>query len=144
MFQSSSADVGAESSAPKLINYTSHPVVLKLEEKEEPFYMYPSEGVVRCESREQELNADLSEAFGFPIVTSPEFIGVSGMPLERDDGNTGLIVSTIVAQYLSLIKPRLWKGPVFSSDSDYNVIRICDSQEQIYAVRRLVVHPWVG
>ena len=130
----------------KLLNYTPHNVTVFHGPDVDPLSCpttFVSCGTIRCCPKAQTENREMSERFGVPIVSPPEFDGIEGLPHELDDGKTGIIVSGIVASFMSTAAPRCyWIGPVFAPDAGWNEVR--NGQGQITGVRRLVHYPWKG
>jgi hypothetical protein len=80
----------------------------------------------RCETLSFDV-PDYSKKVGVPVASKPQYGIVYGLPIARDDGKTGIIVSTIVAQAIvdksgdSLsANAHAWSGPIFTPDSGPN------------------------
>jgi len=122
----------------KVVNLTPHEVAVAWEDGGSLAYP-PSGEVARLIPRDPDPVRALEDALGVQVVTAPHFEDsvLTGLPLKMDDGETAILVSMPVGQFLQNV-PDLWRGPVLGPDSGPTAIR--DAGGQIKAVRRLVCY----
>lgn len=122
----------------KVLNLTPHEIVV-LAPDDTKFSYPPSGEVARCVTKDPSPVKRLEEAFGVEVVTASDFQDsvVGGLPSKKDDGETSILVSMPVGQFLQHT-PGLWSGPVLGPDSGPSAVR--DEKGQIKWVRRLVCY----
>jgi hypothetical protein len=131
----------------KLLNLCPHDVKIRggvwfsdgnpsfVDDAELTFPAHDPQGA-RCDVLELE-NKNHSNILGFRVIDCPHYGKVTGLPTDRDDGKTGIIVSQIVGMAIKK-NPLLWKGPVYGLDSGPSAIR--DEKGQIVAVTGLILY----
>lgn len=129
------------SAAPRLLNLTPHTVsVWPVDDSNgsqvthfEPF----SEKPVRVGEEPGPDDVDNTVLYQIRIRAPTVFTGVvQGLPVDEDDGQTGIIVSMLTAQAI-VEHPDLWRGPVLVPDTGSTCVRV---DGQIKGVRALLIY----